>query len=172
MVEELGGVMHYKAILKLKPHLLLFIYFFFHQKLNRAAEDHSELGSICHDEGPGTLALPAPRHPRHPPPPTTTTPPPSSASIRLHYTETFHFALPNCQSPLVWFQLTVIFILGGAVALVLAGVRPLLPLLSWRATRAGWNLNEAVVSELSKLSCSWVLNVGSFRGCLDSVAVS
>lgn len=35
-----------------------FIYLFFHQKLHGAAEDHSELASICHEEGPGTLALP------------------------------------------------------------------------------------------------------------------
>lgn len=63
-----GGVMHYKAISKLKSCLLLFIYFFiFCQKLHRAAEDHSKLASICHDEGPGTFALRCPQHPHSPP---------------------------------------------------------------------------------------------------------
>lgn len=114
--------MHYKAVSKLKPRLLSFIYLFifFCQKLHRAAEDHSELASICHDEGPGTLALP-----RLPPQHSRTLS--SSAPTQPHYTETFYFALPNCRSPLVWLQHTLIFILGRAVALVLAGVRPLLP---------------------------------------------
>ncbi|KAG8006528.1 RNA binding protein fox-1-like protein 3, partial [Nibea albiflora] len=66
-------------------------------KLRRAAEDHSELASICgDDERPGTLALP-----RLPPQTPTQPRPPFPASIQPHYTETFHFPLPNCRSPLV-----------------------------------------------------------------------
>lgn len=109
-----------------------FIYLFFHQKLNRAAEDHCELGSVCHDEGPGTLASPTPLYPSLP-----------SCHPAPLYAETFHFVLPNCRSPLARLQLALICILGRAVALVLAGVRPLLPLLLCRITRARWNANNA-----------------------------
>ena len=53
-----GWVMHYKAISKLKPRLLSFIYLFICERLRGAAGDHSELASICRDGGPGTSALP------------------------------------------------------------------------------------------------------------------
>lgn len=72
--------MHYKAISKLKPRRLSFIYLFICQELRGAAEDHSELASICHDGGPGTSALPrlppTPHTPHHPSlPPTSIQPP-------------------------------------------------------------------------------------------------
>lgn len=156
-----AGVTHYKGVPKLKLRLFSFIYLFiFCQKLHRAAGDQSELASICHDEGPGTpcLALPAPN--------THTPRPPLSAPIQPHYTETFHFALPNCRSPLVWLQRTLIFILGRAVALVLAGVRPLLPLLLCHITRTGWKVNEAVVSLLSNFLQS------SFKCCFLSAVLT
>lgn len=72
------------------------------------------------------LACPRPHAHTH-----TTLLSPPSTSIQPHYTKTVHFALSSCRSPLVvWLQRTLIFILGRVAALALAGVRPLLPLLS------------------------------------------
>lgn len=79
-----GGVTHYKAVLKLKPPLFFSppTYLFFHQKLHGATEDHPELASICHDEGPGTFALPCLPLTPAPPPPPPLPPPPSSPYAR------------------------------------------------------------------------------------------
>ncbi|TKS91320.1 RNA binding protein fox-1 -like protein 3 [Collichthys lucidus] len=58
-------------------------------KLRRAAEDRSELASICRDEGPGTLALPRP-----PPPNAHTTPPHHPAPLHRD------FSLPTAKLPI------------------------------------------------------------------------
>lgn len=91
-----------------------------------------ELASICHDEGPGTV--PSTAHP-HP------TPPPVHLSNPIKP--------PNLRSPLVSLQRIPIFVLQGAAALVLAGVRPLLPILSQHITRTEMIVNKAVGSLFS-----------------------
>lgn len=93
--------------------------------------------------------------------------PPCSASIQPHYTKAFHFALPNCRSPLVWLQRTLIFILGRAVALVLAGVRPPLPLLLCHITRTDEKWMK-LLSLCSPTFCSWVLSAVSFSAVLTA----
>lgn len=125
-------VTHYKGVSKLKPRLLSFLPLFFLSDAPQSCWRSFRISEHLSWRGSWDARLACP--PRHPHPP-------FSASIQPHYTKTFHFALPNCRSPLVWLQRTLIFILGRAVALVLAGVRPLLPLLSCHITRTRWKVS-------------------------------
>lgn len=73
------GPTYYKGVSKLKPRPLSFLPWFFCQMLHRAAADHPELASICHDEGPGIHpGLACPQHPALP-----ALPPSSPITLRL-----------------------------------------------------------------------------------------
>lgn len=123
------GVTHYKGVFQIKASSS-FISVYFLSEAPRSCWRSLRISEHLSWRGSWDTRLALPRQTP------TQTRPPFSASIQPHYTKTFHFALPKCRSPLVWLQHALIFILGRAVALVLAGARPLLPLLLCHITRA------------------------------------